>query len=171
MINISCTTGKTLPLDNIEFYSKKFKKHSMLEISRVAESIEKDGFLFPIAVGKIGEHNYIIDGEATYLALHELKAKGIEIPEIPVYYVRCTEETIKKIILIGSSSNHMVTEISLSDFVKGTDIDLNDFGFNTGDLIEFEKEPDMSLYKDAPGGKIVAKGIDLKPEDFEGLLA
>lgn len=168
---INCVTGNKMKLDELEMYPIHFKKHSMLEISRVADSIQKDGFLFPIAVGKVNEHNYIIDGECTYLALQELKGKGVEIPEIPVYIVRCNENTIKKILLIAASSNHVVTEISLSNLVKDTDINLNDFGFDSGELIEFEQPLDMSFYKDVTGGKIVADGIDLKPEQFEGLLA
>lgn len=66
-----------------------------------------------------------------------MKYEGFEIPEIPIYYVRCNEETIKKMILIGTSTNHRVTEISLKEFVKDTNIDLKSFGFSTLDLIDF----------------------------------
>ena len=167
---INCTTGKALPLDSLKLYPSRVKKHSLLEINRIVDSIRKDGFLFPIAVGKIGDNNYIIDGEATYLALTELKSQGEDIPEIPIYYIRCNEDSIKKMILVGTSTNHIVTQASLNAFIKDTDIDLHEFGFNEGSLIEFEREIDMSFYKDVTGGKIVAEGIELKPEEFEGLL-
>lgn len=125
-INIKCSTGFTLPLTDINIYPNKLKKHSMLEIERIVDSIEKDGFLFPITIGKVGGKNYIIDGEATFSALQELKYRGFEIPEIPVYFVKCNKDTIKKMILIATSTNHCVIETSLKKFVENTDIDLKE---------------------------------------------
>ena len=98
-IKIACTSGITLPLKEISIYPSKLKKHSQLEIERVVESIVDDGFLFPLAVGKLDGKNYVIDGECTYYALQELKYRGYEIPEIPVFYVRTNEKTIKKKII------------------------------------------------------------------------
>lgn len=64
-IKIACTSGITLPLEEISIYPSKLKKHSQLEIERVVESIVNDGFLFPIAIGKLHGKNYVIDGECT----------------------------------------------------------------------------------------------------------
>ena len=65
MIQIKCKTGYSLPLKDFRLYSGKLKKHSILEIERVVDSIINDGFLFPISVMKIEDKNYIVDGEAT----------------------------------------------------------------------------------------------------------
>ena len=157
-------------IDDMHWFPSKLKKHSDLEIQRIVESILEDGFLFPIGIGKVGDKNYIIDGECTYNALQELKYQGYEIPEIPVYFVKCNEETIKKAMLIATSTNHCVTDISLNQFVENTNLDLKKFAFSEGKLIDFWTSVDMDLWKETTGGKDVAKGIDLKPEMFEGLL-
>ena len=167
-IRIKCTTGITMSLDDMNWFPSKLKKHSDLEIQRIRDSIIEDGFLFPIAIGKVGDKNYIIDGECTYNALQQLKYEGFEIPEIPIYYVRCNEETIKKMILIGTSTNHCVTEISLKEFVKGTDLNLKNYGFSDSDLIDFHSDVDIGLYIQTKGGKFSEQ--KLNKEDFEGLL-
>ena len=167
-IRIKCTTGITMSLDEMNWFPSKLKKHSDLEIQRIRDSIIEDGFLFPIAIGKVGDKNYIIDGECTYNALQQLKYEGYEIPEIPIYYVRCNEKTIKKMILIGTSTNHCVTEISLKEFVKGTDLNLKNYGFSDSDLIDFHSDVDIGLYIQTKGGKFSEQ--KLNKEDFEGLL-
>ena len=167
-IRIKCTTGITMSLDEMNWFPSKLKKHSDLEIQRIRDSIIEDGFLFPIAIGKVGDKNYIVDGECTYNALQQLKYEGYEIPEIPIYYVRCNEETIKKMILIGTSTNHCVTEISLKEFVKGTDLNLKNYGFSDSDLIDFHSDVDIGLYIQTKGGKFSEQ--KLNEEDFGELL-
>lgn len=159
-----------MSLDDMSWFPSKLKKHSDLEIQRIVDSILEDGFLFPIGIGKVGDKNYIIDGECTYNALQQLKHEGYEIPEIPVYFVKCNEERIKKVMLIATSTNHCVTDVSLKQFVEGTNLDLKKFAFSEGNLIDFWDSMDMNLWKETTGGKDVSKGIELKPEQFEGLL-
>lgn len=166
MITVNCSTGKTLSLNEIEKYPTKLKKHSILEIDRVEKSIREDGLCFPITIGRVDGHNYIIDGEATYLALRQLPQE--EVPEVPVVYVRCNAETIKKMILISASTNHCTNEISLKKFIEGTELNLKDYGFPTYDLIDFHTDVDIGLYVETIGGKFSEQ--KLNPEDFEGLL-
>ena len=170
-IKIRCTSGITIPFENLKIYPSKLKKHSILEVERIVESILEDGFLFPLAVGKVKENNYIIDGEATYEALSELKSRGYELPEIPIFYVRCKEESIKKMILIGTSTNHCVTMSSLEDFVKDTEFknELKNLSFNEGTLLDFWTVADLD--------RIFEKYKRERPkalngsEDYVGLLA
>lgn len=166
MINVNCSTGTRMSLDQIELYPSNLKKHSMLEIDRVENSIKEDGLCFPITVGKVSGHNYVIDGEATYLALMQLPKE--EVPEIPVVLVRCNESTIKKMMLISCSTNHSVAESSLKHFVEGTDLNLKDYGFPTYNLIDFHTDVDIGLYVETIGGKFSEQ--KLNHEDFEGLL-
>lgn len=144
-IKIKCTTGITMNIDDMSWFPSKLKKHSDLECERIVQSILEDGFLFPIGIGKVGDKNYIIDGECTYNALQDLEYRGYEIPEIPVYFVKCNEETIKKMILIATSTNHCVTETSLKEFVKDTNLNLKDYGFNEGELWEFYSGSDLEV--------------------------
>ena len=44
MIQIKCKTGYSLPLKDFRLYGGKLKKHSMLEIERIVDSIIDDGF-------------------------------------------------------------------------------------------------------------------------------
>ena len=150
-IKIRCTTGITLPLDDIHYYNNNLKKHSMLEIERLVDSIKNDGFLFPVAIGKLDGVNYIIDGEASVEAICELQNRGFEIPEVPVFLIRCkTEQDLKKMILIGTSTNHCVTKSSLEEFSKGLDVDLKEYGFNEGGLLDFYGVSDFELELEKP---------------------
>lgn len=168
-IKIACTSGITLPLEKISIYPSKLKKHSQLEIERVVESIVNDGFLFPIAVGKLDGKNYVIDGECTYYALQELKYRGYEIPEIPVFYVRTNEKTIKKNILIATSTNHCVTKNSLEDFVAQDKINLKLFSFNEGERIDLYSVVDIERYFEVVKAINKEKGLTIK-EDYFSLL-
>lgn len=169
-IKISCTCGITLKLSEISVYPGKLKKHSQLEIERLCDAIVKDGFLFPIAIGKVKDKNYVVDGECRLFALQELEYRGYNIPDIPVFYVRTNEKTIKRNILLGTSTNHCVTDVSIKKFVEGEDINIKELAFSNGNLIDFYTPPDMDLWHQTNGGKEVSEGITLNPDDFEGLL-
>lgn len=144
-IKIACTSGITVALETLYTYPGKLKKHSQLEIERLCDSIEKDGFLFPIAVGKVAGKNYVVDGECRLFALQELESRGYEIPEVPVFYVRSNEETIKRNILIGTSTNHCVTKYSLKQFLNDRNV-LKELAFNEGTLIDFYESSDIEKF-------------------------
>ena len=167
-IKIACTSGITLPISEMTVYPGKLKKHSQLEIERLCDSIVNDGFLFPIAIGKLNDKNYVIDGECALFALQELEYRGYEIPNIPVYYVRTSEKTIKKNILLATSTNHCVTENSLREFNKDNSVDLKQLAFNSPDLIDFHTVDDLGLYVDTNGGKYTS--VEHNEKDYEGLL-
>lgn len=168
-IKISCSSGSSLMMSEMMLFPGKLKKHSQLEIERLCDSITNDGFLFPIAVGKLGDKNYVVDGECRLFALQELEYRGYEIPEIPVFFIRCkNEDELKRLILIGTSTNHCVTEISLKEFVKNTDLNLKNYGFSDFKLIDFHSDIDLGLYLETKGGKFSEQ--KLNKCDFEGLL-
>ena len=144
-IKIKCVSGISLPLNEMVLFSSKLKKHSMLEVERIVDSIVNDGFLFPIAISKVGGKNFIIDGECRYLALIELKNRGYEISEIPVFYIKSNCETVKKLILLATSTNHVVTKSSLEEFCKDTQFGelIKELAFSEGSLISFWTENDL----------------------------
>ena len=148
-IKIKCTSGITLGMNKMIVYPGKLKKHSQLEIERLCDSIVKDGFLFPIAIGKVNDKNYVVDGECRLFALQELEYRGYEIPEIPVFYVRSSEETIKKNILLATSINHCVTRVSLKQFCNDEQL-LKEMAFNEGRLIDFMTKFDFDLEFEFP---------------------
>lgn len=167
-LNIRCS-GELVKFSKLKIYNSKLKKHSLLEIERLIDSIEKCGFLFPITVADFENSFYVIDGEARYSALCELSMRGYDVNKIPVVVVECEDEIeLKRLMLMATSTNHCVTEVSLKEFVKGSDINLKDFGFNDGELIDFHTNMDIGLYMDVIGGKFSEQ--KLNKEDFEGLL-
>lgn len=168
-IKISCSSETSINLNDFTVYPGNLKKHSQLEIERLCDSIVKDGFLFPIAVARLDDKNYVVDGECRLFALQELEYRGYEIPEIPIFYIRCRDnQTLIKLILFGTSTNHSVTETSLKTFNKEGFVDLKKLGFNTPDLIDFHTDVDIGLYVYTNGGKYNKEKIDAS--DFEGLL-
>lgn len=146
-IKIACTSGITMKLSDMQTFPQKFKMESQLEIERLCDSIVNDGFLFPIAIGKVGDKNYIIDGEVRYYALQELEYRGYEIPEIPVFFIRTSEKTIIKNLLMATSTNHCVTRNSLMKLAKDESL-LKSFGFNEGELIDFFTVYDFENFMD-----------------------
>lgn len=168
-IRIKCTSGITLPLDLMCLPDNTLKKHSLLEIQRLETSIIEDGFLFPIAISEMQGIKYIVDGECRYHALSNLSEKGYEIPEIPIFYIACTNvNTLKRNILMGTSVNHAVTTVSLRKFAD--DKTLNKYAFSMPELIDFFNQYDMDVYEYTLGGKFVKDGVKLEKEQFEGLL-
>lgn len=144
-IKIACTSGLNLKLADLFVYPGKLKKHSQLEIERLCDSIIKDGFLFPIAVGKVKDKNYVVDGECRLFALQELEYRGYEIPDIPVFYIKSNEETIIRNILMGTSTNHCVTKNSLENACKDKEL-LKLLAFNEGELIDFYETSDIEKF-------------------------
>lgn len=167
-IKIACTSGIKMDMNQMSVYPGKLKKHSQLEIERLCDAIVNDGFLFPIAIGKLDDKNYVMDGECRLFALQELEYRGYEIPEIPIFYVKTNEKTIKRNILLAASTNHCVTETSLKEFNKENNVDLKQLAFSTPDLIDFHTVEDLGLYVDTNGGKFTA--IEHNEKDYEGLL-
>ena len=78
-------------------------------------------------------------------ALQELEYRGYEIPSIPVFYIRCNENTIKKNVLIATSTNHCVTKYSLEHFIKDEKL-LKQLAFNEGTLIDFWESSDIEKF-------------------------
>ena len=79
------------------------------------------------------------------MALIELKNRGYEISEIPVFYIKSNCETVKKLILLATSTNHVVTKSSLEEFCKDTQFGelIKGLAFNEGSLISFWTENDL----------------------------
>ena len=146
-IKINCSTGQSLPLKDFEIFPVKLKSSSVLQIEELKDLILKDGFCFPIGVAKVNNKNYVIDGDVRLYALQELELRGFEIPEIPVYFIRASEEKVKRLILSSSSIFHIATKNAIIDFCKDMpDTDPKEFAFAEGELIDFYTVNDIDRY-------------------------
>lgn len=158
---INCATGKTVDIDSLSFYKPNLKKHSVLMIEDLKKSLEKEGLCFPITVQKQNDKTYIVDGESRIQAMLELKQEGKEIPELPVVYVR--GDLVRNIILSVSTS-HFVHKQNLKEFAKNISLNLKEYSFYEGELMDFHTITDIDRYFQA----IPEKKEDV---DYVGLLA
>lgn len=160
-MNINCATGKTININDLSFYKPNLKKHSILMIEDLKKSLSTIGLCFPITVQKQGDKIYIVDGESRIQALLELKQEGMEIPELPVVYVR--GDLVRNIIL-STSTSHFIHKQNLLNFAKETDINLKDYSFFEGELMDFHTVTDIDRYfQNIPDKK--------EDTDYVGLLA
>lgn len=117
------------------------KTRNSKDLEKIIASIETYGFSFPFFVWKKGKINYVLDGHGRLKALTKLQEDGVEIPSLPVVYLKCKTEREAKDLLLRMNSNYgKMTRQSVLDFI-GEDVDL--------DLDNFEL-PSFSLYLKNP---------------------
>lgn len=142
-----------LEIDKIKLYEKNQKKHPEIQISNIAKSIEKYGFIQPVVLDK---NNEVIIGHGRILA-----AKQLGIEKIPcVYADSLTEEQVKELRILDNKLNESewdfeklkqeLEELDLSDF---------DIDFNIPEDIEFNEEALNNLFEDAEPKEKEAKMI------------
>ena len=96
-----------------------------------------------------------------------LNTEDMKFQLFQFFYVRTSEKTIKRNILLATSTNHCVTETSLKEFNKD-ELDLKQLAFSSPDLIDFHTVDDLGLYVDTNGGKFTA--VKHNEKDYESLL-
>lgn len=120
-------------------YEKNAKIHTPEQIEQIKNSIKEFGNNDPIAVDS---NNVIIEGHGRVLALKELGYKEVEIIRLS----HLSEEQ-KKAYILAHNKLTMNTDFDLAllsdelDFLKDTDIDMSDFGFDLEeDLLEEDED-------------------------------
>ena len=126
-------------IDKLIPYEKNAKIHTPEQIEQIKNSIKEFGNNDPIAVDS---KNVIIEGHGRVLALKELGYKEVEIIRLS----HLSEEQ-KKAYILAHNKLTMNTDFDLAllsdelDFLKDTDIDMSDFGFNLEeDLLEEDED-------------------------------
>lgn len=126
---------------DIKPYPKNTKKHPAEQVSNIAKSIEKYGFIQPIVLDK---NNEIVIGHGRILASEKLKMQ-----EVPcVYAENLSDEDIKALRIIDNKLNESEWDI---DFLKEelADIDLSDFDLDfDAVLAEDETEEGAEIVED-----------------------
>ena len=127
-----------IKVSDIKPYPKNTKKHPAEQISNIAKSIEKYGFIQPIVLDK---NNEIVIGHGRILA-----SKKLKMQEVPcVYAENLSEEDIKALRIIDNKLNESEWDV---DFLKEelADIDLSDFDLDFDDVLaedETEEGPEI----------------------------
>lgn len=126
-------------IDKLIPYEKNAKIHTPEQIEQIKNSIKEFGNNDPIA---IDENNMIIEGAGRITALKELGYKEVEVIRLS----HLSEEQ-KKAYILAHNKLTMNTDFDLAllsdelDFLKDTDIDMSDFGFDLEeDLLEEDED-------------------------------
>lgn len=146
-IKIKCTSGIALSLSEMVIYNANLKKHSMLELEQMIQNIEQNGFTFPIAISRLNGNNYIVDGELRYLAITEMRNRGYEVSEIPIFYVKVKNENeLRERIIAASATFHVITKKDYQALAEGTEIELKNYCLPEGSLIDFYTLADVDRF-------------------------
>lgn len=163
---------------SLEFNTLKDKKR---DITKLANSIKKNGWSFPVFVW---EH-YVLDGAGRKLALQKLLEEGHEVPEIPVVDIQAKDiQEAKQKVLEVSSQYGMITKESFLEFSEDLELDFDTFeiaGIDADLLIEpEEKDDEVPEVPEEPQSKLgdlyelgqhrVLCGDSTKIEDVERLM-
>jgi len=117
----------TIPWETIKTWEfNQLKDNSNRDISRLKNSILRNGFIAPFDCWKGGNKPFVLDGSGRYLALLQLETEGIEIPALPVLFIDANNlKQAKLYALQRSGTNGQITQASLSDFTS-TEFDIEE---------------------------------------------
>ena len=110
----------TIPWETIKTWEfNQLKDNSNRDISRLKNSILRNGFIAPFDCWKGGNKPFVLDGSGRYLALLQLETEGIEIPALPVLFIDANNlKQAKLYALQRSGTNGQITQASLADFTS-----------------------------------------------------
>lgn len=119
-LKISVTGAGEIPMEDLTFFQGDLKRLERTEYEKLRKNLLDNGFSFTIHVWKHEGKNYIIDGHQRVTALRLLaENEGLKVPALPVSYVEAaTLEEAKLKILAGSSQYGLMTQDSLTDFMR-----------------------------------------------------
>jgi hypothetical protein len=126
-IRITCTGAATAKLEELVPLQGKLKKLEPDQYRKLKRVLLEHGFSFPFFVWKNAGKLWILDGHQRDRVLRRLKAQGYIIPPLPIAYVDAKDEheAREKILLLSSQYGEM-TDDSLLEYLKESEIDLDD---------------------------------------------
>jgi hypothetical protein len=127
-------------------YEKNTKKHDKKQIKNVATSIDKYGFVQPLVIDK---NNVVIIGHCRLLG-----AKQLKMEQVPcVCADDLTEEEVNALRIVDNKSNESAWDMDiLPDEIA--DVDLGDFDFDFGNLMEDDTEERQPTQRDDLSQKV-----------------
>lgn len=132
----------------------QLKNNSNRDITKLKNSILKNGFIAPFDCWKSKEEkHFVIDGTGRNLALLELETEGVEIPSLPVVFIDAKDlKEAKKFALQRSSTHGEITQSSLADFtidfepIELHELQIKELNFTVQDIEILEtKDPDIDF--------------------------
>ena len=161
-LKIECSTKLNLPIEKIYPFQGNLKKLDDEERKQLRKQIEDTGFAFAINVWKNKNKYYILDGHQRLSVLKDMSSDGFDCSKIPCVEVNAkTFKDAKRRVLQGTSQYGKMTNESLEEYLKDSDLDLSElenFRFPEIDL--------SKIIKDLEGGKTDDDAI---PEEVEAI--
>lgn len=126
-IAITCQGAATAKLEELVPLQGDLKTLDREGYKKLKRALLDHGFSFPFFVWKDGTKLRVLDGHQRDRVLRRLKAQGYKIPPLPIAFIEAKDETEarKKILLLSSQYGEM-TEETLMEYLKESEIDLDD---------------------------------------------
>ena len=146
-MEVKCKTQHTLPLEELTEFQGNLKERDSVDVGKIIKSIRKHGFSFPFFVWNHDAINHVLDGHGRLLALKQMAKDGENIPELPIVYVDCKDETDAKELLLKLNSQYgKMTAESVLEFIGDIDLDFEEIALPMG-TIEFNFEQEIQETK------------------------
>lgn len=170
VVEIKCSTGTALDIENIHPFQGDLKKLSKVNEDRLKKKILELGFSEPMSVWEHEGKNYILNGHQRLSVLRAMRKSGYTVPEIPVAMVEAKDiKEAKKKVLSLTSQFGEITEEGLFNFMNDSEIDFKDLdGFRLPEinLEKFADEFGLTEPKDGNGSG-VGESEDNSPPDID----
>lgn len=134
-----------LDLDAMSDFQGNLKSRKKEDFEKIEKSIKKHGFSVPFFVWQHDGINSVLDGHGRLGTLKLMRARGETIPELPVVYIDCKDESEAKELLLKINSQYgEMTPQSVQEFLDGLELDFDDLSLPGGflDFLETDLEPD-----------------------------
>lgn len=180
-----------LDLDAMSDFQGNLKSRKKEDFEKIEKSIKKHGFSVPFFVWQHDGINSVLDGHGRLGTLKLMRARGETIPELPVVYIGCKDESEAKELLLKINSQYgEMTPQSVQEFLDGLELDFDDLSLPGGflDFLEADLEPDTKDDDTVPdvqedeepdskmgemyelGNSILLCGDSTNPEDVARIL-
>lgn len=124
-IIITCTAADVIPIDRLLEFQGNLKKLSEVNRQKLFRSIMQEGFTAPFFVWDDQGEYKILDGHQRLKTLLWMRAKGWDVPLLPVVYIEAEDKTAakKKLLKITSQYGEFVID-EINEWIGGLDADI-----------------------------------------------
>lgn len=140
-IKVTCQGAASAKLEDLIPLQGDLKTLDAERYRKLKKSLLKHGFSFPFFAWKNAEKFYILDGHQRDRALRRLKAQGYTVPPLPIAFIEAKDEhEAREKILVLSSQYGEMTDETLLEYLKESDMDLDD-------ILDTVELPDINVEK------------------------
>jgi hypothetical protein len=127
-IEIKCKTDDRLDWHLLTDFQGNLKTRDDYQLTKLANSIKRNGFLFPFFVWSDSQNYYTLDGHGRLAALKLLENDGYVIGPVPVCYINAKDRSEAKRALLQLNSRYgKITPEGFDEFTADFDYDIDEF--------------------------------------------